>query len=118
MPQIPADDNETPTPQLAPDESASLMEDPPFSLDQDDGILASWIEEAERRTDAYERGEMGAIDFDEAIALARTRIASFERGIARRAAQLDADEVETEPVEPLIAELRAATQSSSPRRKK
>ncbi|WP_374328327.1 addiction module protein [Azonexus sp.] len=118
MPQIPADKNETPTPQLTPDESARLMEDPPLSLDQDDEILASWIEEAERRGDEYERGEMGAIDFDEAIALARARIASFEREIARRAAQLDSGEVETEPVKPLIAELHATAQSSSHRHKK
>lgn len=113
MPQTPADDSENPAPQLAPDESVRLMEDPPLSLDQNDEILASWIEEAERRADAYERGEMGAIDFDEAIALAHARIASHEREIARRAAQLDSGEVETEPVEPLIAELRAAAQSSS-----
>jgi hypothetical protein len=96
MPQTPADDSENPAPQLAPDESVRLMEDPPLSLDQDDEILASWIEEAERRADAYERGEMGAIDFDEAIALAHARIASHEREIARRAAQLDSGEVETD----------------------
>ena len=31
-------------------------------------------ERAQRRGDAFDRGEMGAIDFDEAIAQARARI--------------------------------------------
>ncbi|MCB4359660.1 addiction module protein [Quatrionicoccus australiensis] len=49
-------------------------------MELDDSILASWVEEAERRGDAYDRGEMGAIDFDESIARARARIAKH-RGI-------------------------------------
>ena len=46
------------------------------SLDEDDEILAAWVAEAERRGEAFERGEMNAIDFDEAIAQARSRLAS------------------------------------------
>jgi hypothetical protein len=46
------------------------------SLSEDDEILAAWVEEAERRAAAYERGEIVAIDFDDAIAQARARIAS------------------------------------------
>lgn len=60
--------------QLAPAERAHLAERLLVSLDEDDEILAAWVAEAERRGDAFERGEMGAIDFDEAIALARARI--------------------------------------------
>ncbi|MCE1183790.1 MAG: addiction module protein [Rhodocyclales bacterium] len=62
--------------QLAPTERAHLAERLLVSLDEDDEILASWVAEAERRGDAYERGEMEAIDFDEAIAQARARITS------------------------------------------
>jgi hypothetical protein len=46
------------------------------SLSEDDEILAAWVEEAERRADAYDRGEIEAVDIDEAIARARARIAS------------------------------------------
>ncbi len=46
------------------------------SLDEDDEILAAWVEEAERRGDAYERGEMGAIDFDESIARLKAKLAA------------------------------------------
>lgn len=62
--------------QLAPTERAHLAERLLVSLDEDDEILASWVAEAERRGDAYERGEMEAIDFDEAITQARARITS------------------------------------------
>lgn len=98
MTQAPADDSKSPTPPQAPDESVGSMEDLPLCLDQDDEILATWINEAERRADAYERGEMGAIDFDESIARARALITATERKTARRVAQLDAGEAETDPV--------------------
>jgi hypothetical protein len=62
--------------QLAPAERAKLAERLLVSLDEDDEILASWVEEAERRGEAYERGEMNALDFDESIAQARARLAS------------------------------------------
>lgn len=60
--------------QLAPAERAHLAERLLVSLDEDDEILATWVTEAERRGDAFERGEMEAIDFDDAIAQARERI--------------------------------------------
>jgi hypothetical protein len=62
--------------QPAPAERARLAERLLVSLDEDDEILASWVAEAERRGDAYDRGEIGAIDFDESIANARARISS------------------------------------------
>jgi putative addiction module component (TIGR02574 family) len=46
------------------------------SLSEDDEILSAWVEEAKRRADAYDRGEIEAVDFDEAIARARARIAN------------------------------------------
>ncbi|MFZ2269743.1 MAG: addiction module protein [Azonexus sp.] len=61
--------------QLTPAERARLAERLLLSLNENDEILASWVEEAERRGDAYDRGEMGAIDFDESIARARARLA-------------------------------------------
>lgn len=62
--------------QLAPSERAHLAERLLVSLDEDDEILASWIEEAERRGDAYDRGEMEAIDFDESIARLKAKLAA------------------------------------------
>ena len=62
--------------QLAPGERAGLAERLLISLEVDDEILAAWVEEAERRGKAFERGEMQAIDFDDAIAQARARIAN------------------------------------------
>jgi hypothetical protein len=70
----PLEDIEAAAMQLAPAERAHLAERLLVSLDEDDEILAAWVEEAERRGDAFDRGEMGAIDFDEAIAQARARI--------------------------------------------
>lgn len=60
--------------QLAPAERAHLAERLLASLEQDDEIQAAWVEEAERRMDAFDRGEMEAVDVDEAIARARARI--------------------------------------------
>lgn len=62
--------------QLAPAERAHLAERLLVSLDEDDEILAAWVTEAEHRADAFDRGEMSAIDFDEAIAQARARLAN------------------------------------------
>lgn len=62
--------------QLTRGERARLAEHLLMSLEEDDEILIAWVEEAKRRADAYERGEMEAIDFDEAIAQARARIAN------------------------------------------
>lgn len=62
--------------QLTRGERARLAEHLLMSQEEDDEILIAWVEEAERRADAYERGEMEAIDFDEAIAQARARIAN------------------------------------------
>lgn len=61
--------------QLSPAERAKLAKCLLLSLEEDDAILVSWVEEAERRGEAYERGEIEAIDFDESIARARARIA-------------------------------------------
>ncbi len=72
----PLEDIEAAALQLAPAERAKLAERLLISLDEDDEILATWVAEAERRGDAYERGEMGAVDFDESIAKARERISS------------------------------------------
>src|SRR5574337_460745 len=60
--------------QLAPTERARLAERLLASLEEDDEILAAWVEEAERRADAFDRGEMEAVDADEAIAQARARV--------------------------------------------
>ena len=42
-----------------------------MSLEDDDEIMTAWGEEAERRADAFERGEIGAADFEEVMARAR-----------------------------------------------
>lgn len=72
----PLEDIEAAALQLAASDRAKLAERLLISLDEDDEILASWIAEAERRADAFDRGEMETIDFDEAIAQARARLAN------------------------------------------
>lgn len=72
----PLEDIEAAALQLATSDRAKLAERLLISLDEDDEILASWIAEAERRADAFDRGEMETIDFDEAIAQARARLAN------------------------------------------
>ncbi len=42
-----------------------------MSLEEDDEIMAAWGDEAERRADAFERGEIGAADFEDVMARAR-----------------------------------------------
>jgi len=72
----PLEDIEAAALQLAPAERARLAERLLVSLDEDDEILAAWVEEAERRGEAYDRGEMEAIDFDESIARLRAKLAA------------------------------------------
>lgn len=72
----PLEDIEAAALQLAPGERAKLAERLLISLEEDDEILAAWVEEAEMRGEAYERGEMESVDFDEAIAQARARLAN------------------------------------------
>lgn len=72
----PLEDIEAAALQLAPAERARLAERLLASLDEDDEILAAWVEEAERRGEAYERGEMEAIDFDESIARLKAKLAA------------------------------------------
>lgn len=72
----PLEDIEAAALQLAPVERARLAERLLVSLDEDDEILAAWVEEAERRGEAYDRGEMGAIDFDESIARLKAKLAA------------------------------------------
>lgn len=62
--------------QLSTAERSKLAERLLVSLEEDDEILAAWVEEAEQRGDAFDRGEIQAIDVDDAIAQARARIAS------------------------------------------
>jgi hypothetical protein len=62
--------------QLPASDRSHLAESLLASLSEEDEILAAWIEEAERRADAYDRGEIETVDFDESIARARARIAS------------------------------------------
>jgi len=37
------------------------------SLDEEDETLTEWIAEAERRADAHDRGEIGAISLEDAL---------------------------------------------------
>lgn len=62
--------------QLPLTERARLAERLLVSLEEDDEILAAWVEEAERRGDAFERGEMEAIDFDESIARLKAKLSA------------------------------------------
>ncbi len=72
----PLEDIEAAALQLASGERAKLAERLLVSLEEDDEILAAWVEEAERRGEAYERGEMEAISFDESIARLKARLAA------------------------------------------
>ncbi len=72
----PLEDIEAAALQLATSDRAKLAERLLISLEEDDEILAAWVEEAERRGDAYERGEMEAIDFDESIARLKAKLAA------------------------------------------
>jgi len=72
----PLEDIEAAALQLTPTDRAHLAERLLASLDDNDEILAAWVEEAERRADAFDRGEIDGIDVDEAITQARARIAA------------------------------------------
>ena len=72
----PLEDIEAAALQLTTGDRAKLAERLLISLEEDDEILASWVAEAERRADAFDRGETETIDFDEAIAQARARLAN------------------------------------------
>ena len=72
----PLEDIEAAALQLAPAERAHLAERLLVSLDEDDEIMAAWMEEAERRADAFDRGEMGTIDFDESLARLRAKLSA------------------------------------------
>ncbi|MEF8699217.1 MAG: addiction module protein [Candidatus Accumulibacter sp. UW20] len=58
---------ETAALQLAPADRVHLAERLLASLAKDDQILAAWQKEAERRADAFDRGEIAALDVDEAM---------------------------------------------------
>lgn len=60
--------------QLATSDRAKLAERLLISLEEDDEILATWVAEAERRADAFDRGEMGSIDFDESMARLKAKL--------------------------------------------
>ena len=62
--------------QLAPADRAHLAERLLVSLDEDDEIMAAWVEEAERRADAFDRGEIGTIDFDESLARLKAKLSA------------------------------------------
>ena len=72
----PLEDIEAAALQLTQADRARLAERLLTSLDEDDEILAAWVEEAERRADAFDRGEMGAIDFDESLARLKAKLAA------------------------------------------
>ncbi|SBT03935.1 conserved hypothetical protein [Candidatus Accumulibacter aalborgensis] len=72
----PLEDIEAAALQLATADRIHLAERLLASLAKDDEILAAWQEEVERRSDAFDRGEIGAVDVDEAIAQTRARIAT------------------------------------------
>lgn len=60
--------------QLAPTDRAHLAERLLASLEEDDEILAAWVDEAERRADAFEHGELAAIDFNESLARLKAKL--------------------------------------------
>lgn len=76
MTHSPLEDIEAAAMQLTTVERARLAERLLASLDEDDEILAAWVAEAERRGEAFERGEMGAIDFDESVARLKAKLAA------------------------------------------
>lgn len=44
------------------------------SLDEEDETLAEWVTEAERRADAHDRGEIGAISLEDAMTRLRANL--------------------------------------------
>jgi putative addiction module component (TIGR02574 family) len=76
MTHSPLEDIEAAALQLTTVERAHLAERLLASLDEDDEILTAWVAEAERRGEAFERGEMGAVDFDESVARLKAKLAA------------------------------------------
>ena len=74
----PLEDMDAAALQLASSDRARLAERLLLSLEEDDEIVAAWVDEAERRSDAHERGEMQAVDFDESVARLKARLAAEE----------------------------------------
>lgn len=72
----PLEDIEAAALQLTPAERAKLVERLLISLEEDDEILAAWVVEAERRGEAYERGEIKAIDFDKSMARLKAKLSA------------------------------------------
>jgi len=62
--------------QLSQEERLILADLLWISVDKPKDVTQSWLEEAERRGEAFERGEMGAVDFDESIASLRAKLAA------------------------------------------
>lgn len=60
---------------LSPEDRAELMEilQGLDTSEPDPGVEKAWAEEAERRIDAYERGETTAAPLDDVLARLRTR---------------------------------------------
>jgi len=59
---------------LSVPERTRLVEILLASLDEDDEIAAAWAEEAERRIDALDRGEVDTVPVEDVIAQARARL--------------------------------------------
>ncbi len=72
----PLEDIEAAALKLPPADRAHLAERLLISLDEDDEIMAAWVEEAERRADAFDRGEIGTIDFDESLARLKAKFSA------------------------------------------
>ncbi len=62
--------------QLTSSQRTHLVERLLISLETDDEILAAWIQEAERRADAYDRGEVGTTTLEAALSQARAGLPS------------------------------------------
>lgn len=62
--------------QLSPEERLILADMLWISVNKPEAVTQSWVEEAERGGEAFERGEMGAVDFDESIASLRSKLAA------------------------------------------
>lgn len=64
---------------LSPSERLDLAELLWVSVDNPDEVANGWLEEAERRGEAFERGEMEAVDADEVIASLRAKLAAWRK---------------------------------------
>ncbi|WP_281984438.1 addiction module protein [Azonexus hydrophilus] len=64
---------------LSPSERLDLAELLWVSVDNPDEVANTWLEEAERRGEALERGEMEAVDADEVFASLRVKLAAWRK---------------------------------------